>query len=68
LPYGDYDNRVVDAMALCGYQQIYTVDARLAAIAGDMLRIPRLNVGGNTDLSSFARMLGVITAKQMEVA
>jgi peptidoglycan/xylan/chitin deacetylase (PgdA/CDA1 family) len=59
LPFGDHDGRVVEALTLCGYRHIYTCEEAIASSGGDPLRIPRFNVAGDTDLSSFARMLGL---------
>jgi peptidoglycan/xylan/chitin deacetylase (PgdA/CDA1 family) len=68
LPFGDHDDRVIDAMMLCGYREVYTCEPVVAALSGDPLRIPRLNIGGDIDLPSFARMLDVASAKRAALA
>jgi len=67
LPYGDYNRRVVKAVDLCGYQSVYTCVDGVASTRSDPLQIPRLEVRGDTDLSSFARMLGLSHVREEPV-
>ncbi len=47
-PYGDYDNRVVDAVRKAGYSNAVTTKLGIISNDTDPMRIPRINIRWNT--------------------
>ncbi|HEU5253638.1 MAG TPA: polysaccharide deacetylase family protein [Solirubrobacterales bacterium] len=52
-PYGELDDEVVEAAGAAGYEAACTVEPRLARLAEDPLRIPRIEVRAGDSLPRF---------------
>ena len=56
-PYGQFDERTVEAVRGAGFEAACTVECRLARPGDDPLRIPRLEVRGTDSPATFLRKL-----------
>jgi peptidoglycan/xylan/chitin deacetylase (PgdA/CDA1 family) len=53
-PFGEGDDRFVRIAHACGYEMAFTTDPGHAALAADVLRLPRVEVIGGWSLEAFA--------------